>query len=55
MEYNFHPPAWVPEARDAMLKEPIKIDKEGYVKIPDGSGLGVELDEENIERYTVIK
>lgn len=55
VEYNFHPPAWVPEARDAMLKEPIKIDKEGYVKIPDGPGLGVELDEENIERYTVIK
>jgi len=53
VEYNFHPPAWVPEARDAMLKEPIKIDKEGYVKIPDGPGLGVELDEENIERYTV--
>lgn len=55
VEYNFHPPAWVPEVRDAMLKTPIMVDKEGYVKIPDGPGLGVELNEENVERYTVTK
>ncbi|MBA7610779.1 D-galactarolactone cycloisomerase [subsurface metagenome] len=55
VEYNFHPPIWVPEVRDITLKNPITVDKEGYVKIPDGPGLGVELNEENVERYTVTK
>jgi L-alanine-DL-glutamate epimerase-like enolase superfamily enzyme len=55
IEYNYHPPAWVPEARDAMLSEPIRVDKNGYVKIPEGPGLGVEVNEDIIAKYTVEK
>jgi len=31
-----------------MLKDPISIDKEGYVKIPSKPGIGVEFNEELI-------
>jgi len=36
------------EERDIMLKDPILIDKEGYVKIPSKPGIGVEFNEELI-------
>lgn len=52
-EYLIEPPVWTPEVRDAFLKEPIRISADGYVDIPDGPGLGVEVDEEAIARYTV--
>lgn len=55
VEYNYHTPVWTPETRDAMLKEPITIDKKGYVKIPDKPGLGIELNEEKVKKYTLIK
>lgn len=48
-EYPYDPPGWVPEARDAMLTEPITVDEEGYVKVPDAPGLGVEVDWEKVE------
>lgn len=51
LEYPFDPPGWVPEARDAMLTEPILPDSEGYVRLPEGPGLGVTLDEEKLKTY----
>lgn len=53
VEYPYHPPAWSVEARDRMLREPIRIDRDGYVEVPKKPGLGIELDEEIIEKYTV--
>jgi L-alanine-DL-glutamate epimerase-like enolase superfamily enzyme len=47
-EYPYEPPGWVPEARDFMLTEPIRIQPDGTVLLPDGPGLGVELDLERI-------
>jgi L-alanine-DL-glutamate epimerase-like enolase superfamily enzyme len=47
-EFPYDPPGWVPEARDSMLTEPTSIDAEGFVTLPEGPGLGVELDEERI-------
>jgi len=44
VEFPFEPPGWVPEARDFMLTEPFQIDKDGYIKVPQKPGLGVELD-----------
>ena len=37
---------------DLLLKEPLKLD-DGYIKVPTKHGIGVELDEEKIEKYTV--
>ena len=37
--------------RDELLKEPISIDSEGTVKLPERPGLGIELDRGAVERY----
>lgn len=50
-EFPFEPPGWVPEARDAMLAEPFKIDDEGYVRLPDAPGLGIEVDMEKVRAF----
>lgn len=50
-EYPIEPPGWTPEARDMMLAEPVRVDRDGTVRIPQGPGLGLELDEEVIARY----
>ena len=51
-EFPYEPPGWVPEARDAMLTEPFDIDEEGYVKLPDAPGLGIELDMEKVQAHS---
>ncbi|UCG82537.1 MAG: mandelate racemase/muconate lactonizing enzyme family protein [Dehalococcoidia bacterium] len=48
-EFPYEPPGWVPEARDFMLSEPLMIDEEGYIAVPQGPGLGIELDMEQIK------
>ncbi|MBV9686473.1 MAG: mandelate racemase/muconate lactonizing enzyme family protein [Alphaproteobacteria bacterium] len=37
--------------RDELLKEPIRIDGDGTVKLPERPGLGIELDRGAVERY----
>ncbi len=37
---------------DGILRQPFKLDAEGYLNIPDRPGLGVELDPEKVARYT---
>jgi L-alanine-DL-glutamate epimerase-like enolase superfamily enzyme len=51
LEYPYDPPGWVPEGRDAMLTQPIMIDQDGWVSLPQGPGLGVELDIERIQAH----
>jgi L-alanine-DL-glutamate epimerase-like enolase superfamily enzyme len=51
IEYPYEPPGWVPEARDGLLTEPIVIDADGTVAVPDAPGLGIELDEDKLARY----
>ena len=41
------------EAYDVCVKNPVKIDREGYVHMPTGAGLGVEFDMEEIKRRTI--
>ena len=41
-----------PLSRD-LVAEPLKLDGEGYVAVPAGPGLGVELDDEAVRKYTV--
>ncbi|MFW6125875.1 MAG: mandelate racemase/muconate lactonizing enzyme family protein [Chloroflexota bacterium] len=48
-EYPYEPPGWVPEARDFMLAEPLLIDGDGYIAMPQKPGLGVELDLDRIK------
>jgi hypothetical protein len=41
----------MPEARDGLLAEPIRVAPDGTVPVPDKPGLGIELDEDKLARY----
>lgn len=51
VEFPYEPPGWIPEYRDAIMKEKFMIDSEGYVTVPDKPGLGFEIDEQALSRY----
>ncbi|HYB84984.1 MAG TPA: mandelate racemase/muconate lactonizing enzyme family protein [archaeon] len=53
LEYPYDPPNFTIEAYYAMLKEPIRVEADGYVSVPEGPGLGVELNRDAIEKYNV--
>jgi L-alanine-DL-glutamate epimerase-like enolase superfamily enzyme len=54
IEFAFDPPAFTVESLQGTLKEPLEIDAQGYIHLPDKPGLGIELNEEAIARYRVI-
>ena len=39
--------------RDELLKEPLRLESDGTVKVPERPGLGIELDRGAVERYRV--
>jgi len=39
--------------RDELLKEPLKLESDGTVKVPERPGLGIELDRAAVEHYRV--
>jgi L-alanine-DL-glutamate epimerase-like enolase superfamily enzyme len=39
--------------RDELLKEPLRLESDGTVKLPERPGLGIELDRSAVERYRV--
>src|SRR6266540_71647 len=49
LEFDQNPNA----LRQELLREPITVDREGFVTLPDRPGLGVELDPATIEKYRV--
>lgn len=51
IEYTFDPPALTPEGLHIILKEPILIEADGYVRIPQKPGIGVEINEEAVAEY----
>jgi L-alanine-DL-glutamate epimerase-like enolase superfamily enzyme len=53
IEYPFDPPGWTPERRDFMLREPVSVDSQGMVVVPNLPGLGIELDDDAVAFYTV--
>jgi D-galactarolactone cycloisomerase len=53
IEFPYDPPAWPVETRDFFLTEPVRIDADGAVVLPDKPGLGIELDEEKCAKYEV--
>ena len=52
-EVPFDPPGWTPGRRDFMLAEPLDIDPDGFLTVPQRPGLGVELDGEAVRRWRV--
>jgi len=53
VEYPYDPPILTADTMQAIVKEPILIDKDGFVKVPDKPGIGVELDEERLSGNVV--
>ncbi len=51
IEFPYDPPNWTPETRDFIFAEPLRIDSEGYVQLPQKPGLGIELDGEKMAKY----
>ncbi len=51
IEFPYEPPGWVPEARDGLLAEPIRVDADGTVAVPDAPGLGIVIDEDKLTHY----
>lgn len=49
LEFDQNPNA----LRTDLLREPITVGREGSVKLPEGPGLGVELNPEAVDRYRV--
>jgi D-galactarolactone cycloisomerase len=51
LEYPYDPPGWTPARRDFMLAQPLQIDGDGCLAVPDAPGLGIELDEDAVAHY----
>ena len=47
LEFDQNPNA----LRDELLKEPVHIDADGTIRLPEHPGLGIELDRAAVERY----
>lgn len=52
-EFPWDPPGWTPERRDFMLTEAVMIDSAGELEVPQRPGLGIELDEEAVDRWRI--
>jgi len=43
IEYPFDPPILTVETQQPIVKEPILVDKDGFIKLPDKPGIGIEI------------
>lgn len=50
LEFPYDPPGWTSERRDFMLAEPLTIDEDGCLRVPDAPGLGAVLDPDLISK-----
>lgn len=53
LEFPYDQPGWTPERRDFMLTEPVRIDSDGCVRVPDRPGIGAEIDADAVRRWRV--
>jgi L-alanine-DL-glutamate epimerase-like enolase superfamily enzyme len=54
VEYPYDPPILTVDTTQTFVTEPLLIDADGCVKIPDKPGLGIELDEEKLASIAEI-
>jgi L-alanine-DL-glutamate epimerase-like enolase superfamily enzyme len=53
IEFPFDPPTWTEGRRDFMLAEPVTVGVDGMLRVPDGPGLGFEVDEARLRALEV--
>lgn len=51
VEYPLEPPALTVETQHGLIKKPILIEGDGCVQVPQLPGIGVEINQEFVERY----
>jgi len=44
LEFPFDPPEWNLQRRDFMMREPLRVDSEGWIKLSDAPGMGYDID-----------
>jgi L-alanine-DL-glutamate epimerase-like enolase superfamily enzyme len=54
VEYPYDPPILTVDTSQTIVKEPILIDKDGFVKIPDKPGIGIEIDEDKLSGKVIV-
>ena len=54
VEYPYDPPILTVDTTQTFVTEPLLIDEDGCVKIPDKPGLGIELDEDKLAKIAVV-
>jgi len=52
VEYPFDPPILTVETQQPIFKDPILVAKDGFIRIRDKPGIGVEIDEDKLSKYT---
>ncbi|MGN6795652.1 MAG: mandelate racemase/muconate lactonizing enzyme family protein [Streptosporangiaceae bacterium] len=53
LEFPWDPPGWTEQRRDFFLAEPLRIDRDGCLRVPPAPGLGAEIDEDAVARLTL--
>jgi L-alanine-DL-glutamate epimerase-like enolase superfamily enzyme len=51
LEFPYDPPGWTVERRDFFLAEPVSIDADGCVRVPQTPGLGATIDEDKLKHF----
>ena len=54
VEYPYDPPILTVDTCQAIVKDPVLIDRDGFVKVPDKPGIGVEIDEEKLSGKVIV-
>ncbi|MGE0714405.1 MAG: mandelate racemase/muconate lactonizing enzyme family protein [Alphaproteobacteria bacterium] len=53
LEFPYDPPEWGLDRRDYPMAEPLDVDPDGWIVLPDAPGLGYALDEERLARTRI--
>jgi L-alanine-DL-glutamate epimerase-like enolase superfamily enzyme len=53
LEFPWDPPGWTEQRRDFFLAEPLTIDQDGCLQVPDAPGLGAQIDEDVVAKLSL--
>lgn len=53
LEFPYDPPGWTCERRDFFLAEPVTIDAEGMIVVPERPGIGADIDPDAVAAYRI--
>jgi D-galactarolactone cycloisomerase len=54
VEFPYDPPILTETTTQSFIRSPFRIEEDGTIKLPEGAGLGVEIDEEALGEPVVV-